>query len=220
MTLMASKSTDLKNMRNTQIWSKLTILGIVMYVCIDVVLTFLRPDYSWLHNAESDYGRGPYSWLMDINFILRCLLSLALVRALLLNFPKNRRIKHASFWITLWAVASGLLAFFADNPYGYPKLRSGSIHLLLAFIVFIAALIAMILFCRLTSVMRLSRVTAYCILGLTAMAFVSLILLGHAGIRPHSFGGVYERIFLASVLAWEATLALSLPTKSQQMAPH
>jgi hypothetical protein len=39
-------------------------------VSIDVALVFLRPHFSVLHNAESDYGsRGPYACLMD----LKCL---------------------------------------------------------------------------------------------------------------------------------------------------
>jgi hypothetical protein len=42
-----------------------------------VLLGFLRPRYSLLYNAESDYGRGPWYWVMDLNFLLRCALSLA-----------------------------------------------------------------------------------------------------------------------------------------------
>jgi hypothetical membrane protein len=199
-----------RKQNTVQIWSLATALGVVIYVAIDIVLAFLRPDYSWLHNAESDYGRGPYFWLMDINFLLRCLLSLALVKVLLINFPKNKLIKRASFWLILWAVMSGLLAFFADNPYGYPKLQSGSIHLLIAFIAFFAALVTMVLFNRLKSVMRLSHTTIRCLIALTVIAFVSIVLLGHSGFRPHSFGGLYERVFLLSVLVWEVVLALSI----------
>ena len=51
----------------------LAIGGGIAYVAIDVVLRFLRPAYSLLYNAESDYGRGPWYWLMDFNFLLRAL---------------------------------------------------------------------------------------------------------------------------------------------------
>lgn len=185
-------------------WAMLTVWGVIVYVVIDVVLAFLRHDYSWLHNAESDYGRGPYFWLMDINFLLRCFLSLALVRAIFIKFADNKLIKQASVLIITWAVASGLLAFFADNPYGYPKLASGSIHLFLAFIAFIAVLLAMIMFNRLVFLTSAVRGNSY---ALTVIAVISLVLLSHAGFRPHSFGGLYERIFLAVVLVWEVTLA-------------
>src|ERR1700734_4290521 len=60
----------------------LVIAGIAVYVAIDVLLAFLRPGYSLIYNAESDYGRGPWYWVMDVNFLLRCALSLAIAAAL------------------------------------------------------------------------------------------------------------------------------------------
>ena len=58
--------------------ARLTLAGVAVYVAIDVLLAFLRPGYSLIYNAESDYGRGPWFWVMDINFLLRCALSLAI----------------------------------------------------------------------------------------------------------------------------------------------
>jgi F0F1-type ATP synthase membrane subunit a len=210
MALMADKNIRVESTQNTQIWSKLVIWGIVIYVGIDVLLAFLRHDYSSLHNAESDYGRGPYFWLMDINFLLRCGLSLALVKAIWTAFPKNNPIKKASYWLIAWAIASGLLAFFADNPYGYPKLKSGSVHLLLAFIVFISSLVGMILLTRrFRGVQTWHNITGL-LAGITVLAIVALILMGHAGIRPHTLGGLYERVCLGSVLLWEAVVAIKI----------
>jgi uncharacterized protein DUF998 len=73
-------------------WAIAAIAGIVLYVGIDIVLVFLRPEFSVLHNAESDYGsKGHYAWLMDANFLLRCTLSLAAIRALALTVPGRLR---------------------------------------------------------------------------------------------------------------------------------
>ena len=33
-------------------------------------------------------------------------------------------------------------------------------------------------------------------------AFVPILLLGHSRFRPHSLGGLYEKLFLAVELAW------------------
>src|SRR5580693_3108803 len=104
-------SAKTRNQSSAQSWPMITVLGIVIYIVIDIVLAFLRPDYSSLHNAESDYGRGPYFWVMDINFLLRCGLSLALVKAVWTTFPKENPIKKASYWLVAWAIASGLLVF-------------------------------------------------------------------------------------------------------------
>jgi Protein of unknown function (DUF998) len=50
--------------QNPRALARLAVAGIVVYVVIDVALVFLRPRFSVLHNAESDYGsRGPENWL-------------------------------------------------------------------------------------------------------------------------------------------------------------
>ena len=61
----------------------LVLVGILLYVAIDAALVFLRPQFSLLHSAESDYGSlGSWDWLMDLNFLLRGALSFATVRAI------------------------------------------------------------------------------------------------------------------------------------------
>ena len=118
--------------------ARFTLAGIVVYVAIDVLLAFLRPGYSLLHNAESDYGRGPWFWVMDANFLLRCALSLALAGALYQAPSRSgrpeRQARRGLGLLAGWAVCSGLLAFFADNPAGYPKLVSGQVHVLLGLV--------------------------------------------------------------------------------------
>jgi Protein of unknown function (DUF998) len=70
-----------------------------------------------VHNAESDYGSaGPYGWVMDLNFLLRGAVSLAVVRALMLvGGVRSRRLSVAQAGLTVWALASAALAFFPDN---------------------------------------------------------------------------------------------------------
>jgi hypothetical membrane protein len=70
-----------------------TLAGVVVYVGIDVLLKFLRPQYSLLYNAESDYGRGPWYWVMDLNFLLRCALSLAVAGALYRTVRPEARLR-------------------------------------------------------------------------------------------------------------------------------
>jgi hypothetical protein len=60
----------------------LALAEVIVYVAIDVLLRFLQPGYSLLYNAESDYGRGAWYWVMDLNFLLRCALSLGIAAAL------------------------------------------------------------------------------------------------------------------------------------------
>jgi hypothetical membrane protein len=199
-------------------WSYAVIVGIIVYVAIDILLAFLRPDYSLLHNAESDYGRGPYFWVMDINFLLRCAFSLALIKAIWAVFPSDSKIKRDSYWLVAWAIASGLLAFFADNPYGYPHLRSSSVHSALAVVAFVGVLVGMFLVSKRLRGIQAWRKTAGLLIGITMLAIISLVLMKLTGFNPHKAGGLFERIFLGLVLVWEGVIATKIISVGNKFA--
>lgn len=85
----------------------LAIAGILVFLALDVALVFLRPQFSVLHNTESDYGSaGPYGWVMDLNFLLRGAVSLAVVGALMLvGGVRSRRLSVAQAGLIVWALA-------------------------------------------------------------------------------------------------------------------
>ncbi|MGA9115002.1 MAG: DUF998 domain-containing protein [Candidatus Dormiibacterota bacterium] len=182
--------------------------GVVLYAIIDTALVFLRPQFSILHNAESDYGSGgPWAWLMDLNFLLRCGLSLAVVGAVSVGAAKSRRLQAALGLLSVWALGSGLLAFFPDDPAGTPLHTAGAVHLAIAFVAFVAVLGGAILgSMALQSQPRWRRV-GIPMAALAWGALVPLLLLGRVGFRPHSLGGLYEKIFLGMELLWLALVA-------------
>src|SRR5579863_6183198 len=90
----------------------LSLGGVIVYVILDIVLFALRPDLPILRHAESDYGNGPWAWIMDLNFLLRCAFSLAVVVALAYALPRSGAKWVALALLSVWAVASGVLAFF------------------------------------------------------------------------------------------------------------
>jgi hypothetical membrane protein len=192
---------------NKALLARLVIGAIAIYLAIDVALVFLRPEFSVLHNAESDYGsRGHYAWLMDLNFLLRGALSVAAVRALSLSVPASARMRLASILLSIWALCSALLAFFPDDPAGTKTHGAGKVHLTLAAIAFFAVLFGAALATRrLRAVAGWSAVVpALTVLSIGAL--LPLLALGHAGLHPHSLGGLYEKIFLAVELSWFATV--------------
>jgi hypothetical membrane protein len=182
-------------------WARSAVAGVVVYVAIDVALVFLRPRFSVLHNAESDYGsRGHDAWVMDLNFLLRCALSLAVVQALSLAVPG--RLRTGLVWLAVWAVASGLLAFFPDDPVGTVQRGAGKVHIVLATVAFIAVVVGTRIVTR-----RLHRepgwAPVYPVLNVLAWgALVPVVLLGRAHLRPGSLGGLWEKVFLGIELAW------------------
>jgi hypothetical membrane protein len=168
-----------------------------------VLLKFLRPDYSLLYNAESDYGRGPWYWVMDLNFVLRGVLSAAVVIA----FPRARldgRGRAGLILITVWAACSALLAFFADDLEGQPVTGSGLVHLALAFVAFSCVTIGTILLSSNLWSDPSRRSFAATLLALSLAGAAALLLLSTAVGHKHAPGGLYERIFLGIELLWIA----------------
>ncbi len=193
------------------------LAGVVVYVAIDVLLKFLRPGYSLLYNAESDYGRGPWYWVMDLNFLLRCAVSLAvavalsraaLSRAALSRAPRlDGRARAGVALLVTWAICSGLLAFFADDLEGQPVHGSGAVHIVLALIAFPCVAIGAILI----SVSLRSdpdwRSAGAVLLGVSIAGAAAFLLLGTAFGHKHAPGGLYERIFLGIEMLWIALAA-------------
>ncbi len=182
----------------------LALAGIIAYVAIDLLLAFLRPRYSLLYNAESDYGRGPWSWLMDLNFLLRCAVSLAAAGALGLATVARARNRGGLALLSAWAVCSGLLAFFPDDLEGQPPHGSGVVHLALAFLAFCCVTVATIMISvSLRHDPRWRRARPL-LLAISIAGAAAFLLLGHATGHRHAPAGLYERIFLGLELAWLA----------------
>jgi hypothetical membrane protein len=196
------------------------LAGVVVYVAIDVLLAFLRPGYSLIYNAESDYGRGPWFWVMDINFLLRCALSLALASALYQVLRPDARARTGLTLLAIWAVGSGLLAFFADDIEGTPQHGSGIVHLVLAFIAFTAIAIGAILISANLRSDPAWRPAAPVLLGLSIAGAVAYLLLGAALKHHHPPSGLYERIFLGLELLWIAAVAIVITRRTPAPDPE
>src|SRR6478609_7973114 len=160
--------------------ARLALAGVAGYVAIDVLLAFLRPEYSLIYNAESDYGRGAWSWVMDLNFLLRCGLSLAIAGALFRVVRLDRRTRTGLALFVGWAICSGLLAFFADDLEGQPQRGSGVIHLMAAFLAFTCVTIGTILISAGLLSYPAWRPAAPVLLAISVAGAIGYLLLGAA----------------------------------------
>ena len=185
-----------------------------LYVAIDVLLAFLRPGYSLLYNAESDYGRGPWYWVMDLNFLLRCALSLAIAAAWSRVLRPDGRARGGLALLFTWAICSGLLAFFADDPEGTPQHGSGVVHLVLAFIAFTAIAIGAIWISASLMSDPAWRPFAPLLLTISVAGAVAYLLLGAVLKHHHAPGGLFERIFLGLELLWIVVAAIAIARRT------
>jgi hypothetical membrane protein len=183
-------------------WAGVAITGALVYVAIDCVLALADPQYSLIRNAESDYGVGPNAWLMDVNFLLRGVFSVAAAIAIALTTAPLRRSRLGLGLIGAWACCSALLAFFPDNPVGTAVTPSGRIHLLLAGIAFAAVAIGTFLTSH-----RIGGDPAWVsvrrpLLVVSSLAIVAGTLAILSIRRPQADFGLYERIFLGLEILW------------------
>lgn len=200
--------------------ARFALAGVAVYVAIDVLLAFLRPGYSLIYNAESDYGRGPWYWVMDLNFLLRCALSLAIAAALYRVARLDGRTRWGLALLATWAICSGLLAFFADDPEGTPQTGSGVVHVVLAFIAFTCVTIGAILVSASLMSDPAWRPTARVLLAISVAGAVVYLLLGTAGKHHHAPGGLYERIFIGLELLWVVVAAVAIARRTPATQPE
>ena len=182
----------------------LVILGLVLYVALDVVAQLLPPYYSPVSQAESDLAVGKFGFVMTINFLNRGLFSLLFILAFLrtLNLAKVARshFRTGVYLLGVWAVGALLLAGFPTDVPATPISWHGAIHLVVATTAFFGgAFGALIISLRLGKNEATQKLRTPALL----IAIVSVILLFVALVTlTGPLGGLTERLFLGSVLLW------------------
>ena len=189
----------------------ITIIGIVLYVVIDVIAQLLPPHYNAISQAESDLAVGPYGFLMTINFVIRGLLSLALLIALTRATTKEGRSQFGLVLLGIWGVGAFLLALFPTDLAGQHPTLHGLIHLVVALIAFVSvAMGELLLSLRFAADERWETVRnpVLTIAFITLIALVLLLFGTFAGLN--GAGGLLERVFLGLTLLWILVVALHL----------
>lgn len=189
-----------------------TILGIALYVVLDVVAQLLPPHYSPISQAESDLGVGPYGWVMNVNFLLRGALSLAFVYALYRAWPSGNRPRAGLVLIAAWAVGAFVLAVNPADVSG-PATVHGTIHLVTAFLAFFfVAVGALLVSFDMPAGWPWGEIRpAAKVLVILSFAALLLLFLGSGipRIESHYFG-LLERVFLGLALLWMLVVSLQL----------
>lgn len=187
----------------------LTIAGAALYIGLDVAAQLLPPHYSPIKQAESDLAVGPYGWIMTVNFVIRGLLSAAIVVALWQVLPPSPRTRLGLAFAGIWTVGAFLLAAFPTDIGGSEHTLHGKVHLTIALLAFVSIPIAEWLLSRsLADDPRWAHLGSRALLLATLTGGGFIVLL--AGVRAPAIAGLTERIFLASVLLWMLALALGL----------
>jgi MFS family permease len=199
------------------------MVGVVVYVSVDVVLQFLPPYYSPISEAESNLAVGPFGWIMNLNFLGRAVTSFAAAGALLsvaraAGRGRSARRSLSSLLVTgltlftLGGLCSAVLAFFPADVLP-PERRApgrtviaettvGSVHLGVATLGFIAALLAIVLLTAWAYRSGCLPAVRRGALAFTVLAAVGLMFLALTVTVLPSLIGLAERTCLVGILGW------------------
>ena len=183
----------------------------------------LPPHYSAISQAESDLGVGPYGWLMDVNFIVRGILSLALVYGLYLVWPKTGKAPRVSLALVgAWAIGTFILAVSPADVSG-PATLHGTIHLIaagLAFLFLAVGLLGISYAMPTEGAWTSIRPSAQALAVLNLVALVVFFLGSGVPRIEHNLYGLLERVFLGLGLLWMLVVAVQLLRSESRRNPR
>ncbi len=199
----------------------IVILGIALYVVLDVIAQLLPPHYSPISQAESDLAVGNFRFIMTINFLNRGLLSLLFIFAFLRTLDyagvARSQFRTGTYLLGAWAVGAFLLAIFPTDVPSTPISWHGAIHLAVAIIAFIGGAFGIVAIS-----LKLTQNREFGDLKRTALPLSIIVIVlwiiefGLPFLLPHlnaHVGGLTERLFLGSVLLWLAVVSTYLATR-------
>ena len=180
-----------------------TIIGIILYVVLHVIALLLPPYYSPITQAESDLAVGPYGYIMTVNFLVRCLLSLSFIAGLMLAINSKKPLYRTGLVLLgIWAIGSAIVAFFPTDLSPPPFTFHGMIHSYVGIISFVAAClgaIAISLYMRNDN--QFKDITKYTI-PLNVLSVIGFVLM------RFTLFGLFESILIFSILLWMLTISI------------
>lgn len=201
------------NRRDTAL--RATVLtSVALYIVLDVVAQLLPPHYSVLHQPESDLGVGPYSLVMNINFVVRGIGGAALavlLSATTATTSQRVGVRLLVVWAASSAVLSGVHTDVSSGSLDFTHSTvAGTAHLIVAFTGFTCAAAGALLTTRRT--VRQPRV-----LRILAVATAATLVVFIATAATTDLFGLFERIFIASVLIWTIVTAVTWSTEDGRL---
>ena len=196
------------------------MVGIAVFVALNIVLQLSPPHYSVVSQAVSDLAVGPYGWAMDIAFFVGGVSILAFVAGAFLATSRKTRSLVGFLLLGVWGLASVAIAFAhpdVEDTHGYPGTVQafaasssvhGKVHLAIAAVLFLSMVLGLAASSVhlgrepwLRPVQRTARLIA-------AAALVGLLLTDPLGTR--GIYGIMERGVSLLGFAWVVMIALRL----------
>lgn len=182
------------------------------------LMHLLRPDYPPRSHMISDYGVGPYGWVMSTCFIAMGGGLLTLLIALFQTGPRSGAARIGTVLLGIAAIGVVVSAVFPTDLPGGPSTRSGLIHTI-SFLVNVGSIILAAVLLSLSfggdARWRSYRRTALVLTSLIVVAFVLQFLTLHRGM-PY---GYTNRLFVVTLFAWFLGTSIQLRAVARDLTP-
>ena len=199
--------------RVTMFLGLLALVGIALKLLIIAALHFLRPDANPVLEPISNYGVGPYGFLLTVADIGSGLATLALVVGLYLGIARAGRSYVGLFLLGLYGV-SELMAGIFPIDVGGEATTAGTIHNIVGNISFFCFPVAAILLSLRMGKDERWRSFRRPALALSIVVVLSVILT-IAGFNLGIGFGVTQRVANVAVAVWMLVVALHLRSVAQ-----
>ena len=189
------------------------IVGIVLFVLLEVIAQLLPPHYNPLSQSESDLAVGPYGFLMALGFAIGGVLLLTFIVAFTRVIPKESQSRSGLILVGVAALCKLLIAFFATDLTSPPKTIHGTIHAVVALVSFFCGALGELLLAR--ALLRHTvnmRPSPRFLVGLASVTLVWSVLVIVTVVVATQIGvwGLLERIATGLYLAWVLIVSLGL----------
>ena len=194
-------------LHNPSTYFIVTIIGIVLYLVLDIIAQLLPPHYSPITQAESLLVIGPYGYIMTVNFLIRGILSISFIIGLIITFKsKKSHYRIGLILLGIWGFGAIILAFFSADLTP-PVTLHGIIHIITALIAFMGGCLGILaISLQMRTDDKFKDISKY-VLPLSIFSVSILVFL------PLRITGLIERIFLASILLWMLIISIYLLRK-------
>ena len=191
----------------------LAIIGVADYLMIIASLHFLRPDVNPVTEPISNYGVGPYGFLLIAAELGSAVAALALTLGLYLGMVRPARSYVGLLFLGLYGVSKLLQGHFPLDV-GAQATLSGTIHSILGNLAFFGFLIAVILLSlsmgkdeRWRSFRRPALVVSFAVV----LTDVLTIVGSNIGLY-----GVTQRLATVTAMLWMLLVGLRLRSMAQR----
>ena len=191
----------------------LAVVSIAVKFLTIAALHFVRPDVNPVLEPISNYGVGPYGFLLTVADIGSGLATLALVFGLYLGIPPPGRSYVGLFLLGLYGVSELLAGIFPIDVGGEPT-AAGTVHNIVGNISFFCFPIAAILLSLRMGKDEQWRSFRRLALALSIVVVLTVILT-IAGFNLGIGFGVTQRVANVAVLVWMLVVALHLRSVAQ-----